>query len=223
MVQTEPMTDTAATRVAVYLDFDNIVISRYDQVHGRNTFKKDKAKGLDLDRLAEATVDVGAVLDFSLYSVHWLSHRVRWLWRFHAIHHSARRLYWLNSTRMHPVDMASTLVISLAPLALLGAPAHVLALFDAFAITHLVLQNEIPLQTTVAFLEYAKSDKAGNHITTIFNPSPMLSNAQVESFPWSSIDVLVGKLRRKLGDAPRGGRLIKTVRGIGYLFAAPSG
>ena len=65
MVQTEPMTDTAATRVAVYLDFDNIVISRYDQVHGRNTFKKDKAKGLDPDRLAEATVDVGAVLDFA--------------------------------------------------------------------------------------------------------------------------------------------------------------
>ena len=65
MVQTGPMTDTAATRVAVYLDFDNIVISRYDQVHGRNTFKKDKAKGLDPDRLAEATVDVGAVLDFA--------------------------------------------------------------------------------------------------------------------------------------------------------------
>jgi DNA-binding response OmpR family regulator len=34
-----------------------------------------------------------------------------------------------------------------------------------------------------------------------------------------SIDVLVGKLRRKLGDDPRGGRLIQTVRGIGYRFA----
>ena len=32
-------------RVAVYLDFDNIVISRYDQVHGRNSFQKDKARG----------------------------------------------------------------------------------------------------------------------------------------------------------------------------------
>ena len=32
-------------RVAVYLDFDNIVISRYDQVHGRNSFQKDKAQG----------------------------------------------------------------------------------------------------------------------------------------------------------------------------------
>ena len=59
------MTDPGATRVAVYLDFDNIVISRYDQVHGRNSFQRDKAKGLDPDRLARATLDVGAVLDFS--------------------------------------------------------------------------------------------------------------------------------------------------------------
>ncbi|MEZ0052499.1 hypothetical protein ABIA30_003517 [Mycobacterium sp. MAA66] len=59
------MTDTSATRVAVYLDFDNIVISRYDQVNGRNSFQKDKAKGLEPERLTRATVDVGAVLDFA--------------------------------------------------------------------------------------------------------------------------------------------------------------
>jgi NYN domain/OST-HTH/LOTUS domain len=60
------MTDGGgATRVAVYLDFDNIVISRYDQVHGRNSFQKDKAKGLSEDRLAAATVDVGAIIDFA--------------------------------------------------------------------------------------------------------------------------------------------------------------
>ncbi|MCV7260702.1 NYN domain-containing protein [Mycobacterium shimoidei] len=59
------MTDPGAGRVAVYLDFDNIVISRYDQVHGRNSFQKDRAKGLDKDRLARATVDVGAIIDFA--------------------------------------------------------------------------------------------------------------------------------------------------------------
>jgi hypothetical protein len=59
------MTDSAATRVAVYLDFDNIVISRYDQVNGRNSFQRDKAAGLDPDRLARATVDVGAIIDFA--------------------------------------------------------------------------------------------------------------------------------------------------------------
>jgi NYN domain/OST-HTH/LOTUS domain len=59
------MTDTGTSRVAVYLDFDNIVISRYDQVHGRNSFQKDKTKGLDKDRLQSATVDVGAIIDFA--------------------------------------------------------------------------------------------------------------------------------------------------------------
>jgi hypothetical protein len=61
------MTEPVAPRVAVYLDFDNIVISRYDQTNGRNSFQRDKAKGLDKhpDRLARAVVDVGAILDFA--------------------------------------------------------------------------------------------------------------------------------------------------------------
>src|SRR3954468_11811387 len=52
-------------RVAVYLDFDNIVISRYDQVHGRNSFQKDKARGLDDDKLTTATVVLVAIIDFA--------------------------------------------------------------------------------------------------------------------------------------------------------------
>jgi hypothetical protein len=59
------MTESGPTRVAVYLDFDNIVISRYDQVHGRNSFQRDKAKGLEKERLELATVDIGAVIDFA--------------------------------------------------------------------------------------------------------------------------------------------------------------
>jgi hypothetical protein len=67
MVKTGLMADLGEGRVAVYLDFDNIVISRYDQVNGRSSFQKDKAKGLDKhpDRLARATVDVGAIIDFA--------------------------------------------------------------------------------------------------------------------------------------------------------------
>ncbi len=35
-----------------------------------------------------------------------------------------------------------------------------------------------------------------------------------------SIDLLVSRLRQKLGDDPRSPRLLKTVRGEGYLFDA---
>ena len=61
------MTEPGTPRVAVYLDFDNIVISRYDQVHGRNSFQKDKTAGFHKQpgRLSEATVDVGAIIDFA--------------------------------------------------------------------------------------------------------------------------------------------------------------
>jgi uncharacterized LabA/DUF88 family protein len=61
------VTEPGAPRVAVYLDFDNIVISRYDQVHGRNSFQRDRAAGFHKEpgRLTEATVDVGAIIDFA--------------------------------------------------------------------------------------------------------------------------------------------------------------
>ena len=61
------MTEPGAPRVAVYLDFDNIVISRYDQVHGRNSFQRDKTAGFHKTpgRLTAATVDVSAIIDFA--------------------------------------------------------------------------------------------------------------------------------------------------------------
>jgi uncharacterized LabA/DUF88 family protein len=61
----EPVAAGETPRVAVYVDFDNIVISRYDQVHGRSSFQKDKTRGLDKDKLTKATVDVGAIIDFA--------------------------------------------------------------------------------------------------------------------------------------------------------------
>jgi hypothetical protein len=69
------MNDPGVTRVAVYIDFDNIVISRYDQVHGRGQFQRDKVRGFSrgdkspdpelAEKVQSATVDVGAVIDFA--------------------------------------------------------------------------------------------------------------------------------------------------------------
>jgi len=69
------MNDPGLTRVAVYIDFDNIVISRYDQIHGRSQFQRDKVRGFSradksadpevAEKLRRATVDVGAVIDFA--------------------------------------------------------------------------------------------------------------------------------------------------------------
>src|SRR5690606_30410626 len=47
------------------LDFDNIVISRYDQVHGKGSFWRDRDHGFDDAKLAAAEIDVHAILDYA--------------------------------------------------------------------------------------------------------------------------------------------------------------
>ena len=66
------MPESTDTRVAVYIDFDNIVVSRYNQLHGARRFSTDGARNCGPDtagvigtRLREATVDFGAVLDYA--------------------------------------------------------------------------------------------------------------------------------------------------------------
>ncbi|ODT23367.1 NYN domain-containing protein [Microbacterium sp. SCN 69-37] len=66
------MIELQGNRVAVYLDFDNIVMSWYDRVHGRNSYAADRQKIIaDPDapeiaqRLKDATIDVGAIIDYA--------------------------------------------------------------------------------------------------------------------------------------------------------------
>ena len=69
------MAEPGEGRVAVYIDFDNIVISRYDQIHGRSAWRKDNVYRLPAGlagatdeiaaRLKHAEVDISAILDFA--------------------------------------------------------------------------------------------------------------------------------------------------------------
>ncbi|PRB16515.1 NYN domain-containing protein [Microbacterium sp. MYb62] len=66
------MAETTDARVAVYLDFDNIVISWYDRVHGRNAYGKDRQRISEnpndpevTDRLSRAMIEVGAIIDYA--------------------------------------------------------------------------------------------------------------------------------------------------------------
>lgn len=111
-----------------------------------------------------------ALADFGSYATHVATHRLNWLWPIHAPHHSSLRLYWLNTSRMHPLDTANTLLWSLLPLALLGAPATVLALFDSFAMVHLMLQHSNirlrhgPLSHLVATAEFHRWHHASERV-----------------------------------------------------------
>lgn len=58
--------------------------------------------------------------EFGGYWGHRWMHEIPFLWRFHAIHHSAQEMDWLVNTRAHPLDMLFTRLCGLVPLYLLG-------------------------------------------------------------------------------------------------------
>jgi sterol desaturase/sphingolipid hydroxylase (fatty acid hydroxylase superfamily) len=69
------------------------------------------ASGLPLWVRAILAMVVGEV---GFYWGHRLSHEIPWLWRFHAVHHSAEHVSYLVNTRAHPVDMIFTRMCGLA-------------------------------------------------------------------------------------------------------------
>jgi sterol desaturase/sphingolipid hydroxylase (fatty acid hydroxylase superfamily) len=58
--------------------------------------------------------------EFGHYWFHRFSHEWPLLWRLHAVHHSAPRLYWMNATRFHPLDLLALASCEWGPLLLLG-------------------------------------------------------------------------------------------------------
>ncbi|GAB5502315.1 sterol desaturase family protein [Pyruvatibacter sp.] len=59
------------------------------------------------------------IKDFFRYWLHRAMHEVPFLWRFHAAHHSVKRLYWLNGIRSHPVEVVMQVFFYALPFALL--------------------------------------------------------------------------------------------------------
>jgi sterol desaturase/sphingolipid hydroxylase (fatty acid hydroxylase superfamily) len=81
------------------------------------------------------------IVEFFQYWIHRLEHETKWLWRFHATHHSAPRLYWLNAARFHFVDIGLIAVSYTVPLIALGADGRVFALWIVASTVHGICQH----------------------------------------------------------------------------------
>ena len=66
-----------------------------------------------------------AVLFFDLvaqYVVHYLLHRVKWMWKLHMVHHSDTHVDATTGTRHHPGDYLLREIFALFTIVLIGAP-----------------------------------------------------------------------------------------------------
>jgi sterol desaturase/sphingolipid hydroxylase (fatty acid hydroxylase superfamily) len=79
-----------------------------------------------------AQIALGLVLaEIGLYWKHRIAHEWPPMWRFHAVHHSVTRLWFLNTGRFHLVDTLTGLLVAMPLLLILGAPKDVMIMVSA--------------------------------------------------------------------------------------------
>jgi ornithine lipid hydroxylase len=154
-----------------------------------------------------------AVAELGHYAFHRLSHEHPLVWRLHAAHHSAPRLYWLNATRFHPGDLVSLIVFQTAPLILLGINARAMFLYAVFTAVYGQLQHcNVDLRTGALSWVFSTPEIHRWHHST--NPREGNSNYGAVLNLW---DLLFGTLH-----FPRDRRFHGPV-GIGDMPAFPQG
>lgn len=93
------------------------------------------------------------IADCGLTLVHYASHIYPVLWRFHAVHHSVKRMYGFNGLMKHPLHQAIETLGGTFPLILMGVPLDIAALL-AFAVAIQLLLQHSNVDVKIGPLRY---------------------------------------------------------------------
>ncbi|MBY0492014.1 MAG: sterol desaturase family protein [Gemmatimonadaceae bacterium] len=83
-------------------------------------------------------LECAIVADLAEYTVHRIFHTTRWLWPFHAVHHSSTSMDWIAGSRLHVLDVVLTRGITFVPLFVLGFDTGPLYAYLVFVSVHAV-------------------------------------------------------------------------------------
>lgn len=70
------------------------------------------------------------ILDLVVYGQHFAFHHVPVLWRLHRMHHADQDIDVTTGARFHPVEIAISMILKMIVVALIGAPAAAVVLFE---------------------------------------------------------------------------------------------
>ena len=96
------------------------------------------------------------IAEFGRYWIHLAAHKLPWLWRLHAIHHSPSRLYFLNAGRFHPLEKLIFQIPEVVPFVMLGTNIETIALYFTFNTIHGFFQHS-NIQLHLGWLNYVFS------------------------------------------------------------------
>lgn len=94
------------------------------------------------------------------YWFHRCSHYIPVMWRFHAVHHGAERVYWVNSGRFHFIEAFFSALVYFLPLIFIGTTPEVTVLVLTFS-------------SITGFLEHVNINFEAGWLNYIFNTAQL--------------------------------------------------
>ena len=70
----------------------------------------------------------------SAYFIHWIEHKIKWMWRFHMIHHSDIYVDTTTANRHHPGESVFRAVFTLLAVWVLGAPIWLVMMYQSISV-----------------------------------------------------------------------------------------
>src|ERR1700730_4909635 len=75
------------------------------------------------------------ILDLvSSWFIHWLQHKVKWMWKFHIIHHTDSFVDTTTANRHHPGESVFRAVFTFLAVIITGAPIWLIYLYQFFSV-----------------------------------------------------------------------------------------
>lgn len=68
------------------------------------------------------------------YFIHWLEHRVKWMWKFHLVHHSDTTVDVTTGLRHHPGETVFRIFFTIVSVMIIGAPMGIIMLYQSLSV-----------------------------------------------------------------------------------------
>ncbi|HUP49182.1 MAG TPA: sterol desaturase family protein [Thermoanaerobaculia bacterium] len=95
---------------------------------------------VELPRVVEIILAI-AILDYTLWIWHWLSHRVPFLWRFHLVHHVDLDLDSSTALRFHFGELTLSIGVRALQIAIAGADMTAVAIWQAILFASILFHH----------------------------------------------------------------------------------
>lgn len=91
------------------------------------------------------------------YLIHWVEHKVKWMWKFHLVHHSDTNIDVTSGLRHHPGETFFRIFFTMGAIFIIGAPMWIIMLYQSLSvlsahITHANINMPKSIDTALSYV-----------------------------------------------------------------------